>query len=284
MSWSRVLLALGLFWAAPRMASAACPATPDQVADEANRAAQAFILMDEVAYTQALAGMREGLGCLTGPPTAAQSALVHRAEALDAFATRDAPRGVAALRAMRECDPLLGLSDELAPAGGPLHGWYAEARTLPVSPRVPAAVPGGLTLVVDGRPADGVPTERASVAVLLYGREVVWSALLPAGAPLPPVTPPAPDLEAPPRWPVASLAGAGALGLAAGGLWVAGLVGRGQVLDAQAALEQGEAPAYSAAELGRVYDRSRGALLAAELGTALALGLGAVGVVGVVRW
>lgn len=276
-----LIAAVGCLWAGA--ARAACPATPDQVADEATRAAQAFVLMDEAAYTSALAGMREGLGCLTGPPTAAQSALVHRAEALSAFWERDQARGVAALRGMRECDPLLGLSEELAPVGGPLNRWYNEAALLPPSPRAPAAVPEGTSLVVDGRPAAALPTERASVVVLLREREVVYSGLLPGGQALPYV-PPAPALEPRARWPLAALGGAGGLVLTAGALGAAGFVARGQVLDAQDALVSGEVPALGATELNQTYRRAQGLFIAAELGAGLALGAGVIGLVGVMRW
>lgn len=264
-------------------ASAACPATPDQVADEATRAAQAFILMDEAAYSQAIGSMREGLTCLTGPPTVAQAALVHRAEALDAFSARDEVKGVAALRAMRECDPLLGLSEELAPSGGPLQTWYQQARTLPVSPRHAAEVPEGLTLVVDGRPSADLPLEHDSVVVLLKDREVVLSALLGAGQTLPfvPMAPPPVERSI---WPTATLATAGGLLLVSGGLWTAGFIGRGKVLEAQSTIAEGQPTDLNSAALGNTYDRSRGAFIAAEIGTGLALGVGALGLVGVVRW
>lgn len=285
---ARALVGALLFCSGPTWA--ACPAAPAEVEANALSAIDAFTAGSKgaVAFDQARDAMREGAGCLSAPPTPRQAALVHAAEALAAFTTKDLQRTQSAFQAMIESDPTFGLSEETAPPEGLVDRQRQAALAMPPAERAAVALPQGYTLVVDGAISPTRPSSRPALLVIVESDgDVYWSGIVPVGGRIPD-PPPSVALAEPPteRRPLPWFVAASGVAVAAGGMWAAEQRGARQISAlrtdiAQNATEDEVGMSYD--EASALYDRTAALRIAAPVTAGVALGLGAVGVV-VWRW
>lgn len=287
-------------------ARATCPATSEQATNIAGQATAAFVVMDSDTFKAQRAAMREALGCLTDLPSPAQAATAHQVEALSWFLAKDSGLTLVSLKAMQEADPSRALPPDVAPPGGTLYRLEAEARALPPTQTQPRSTATGWTLMVDGRPAQGVPIGRDAVVLLVEPtNRVAWSGMARAaevppelGAGPPQVVVEAPPLPVPqprqpgarqpgahlPERPLFIAAGTAAVGagvlwaLAAPGaltLWRLNAMGPGPYDEkdwAEAGIDE-----IAPREIDPLHAQTQRRMIAAEVSTGLAVGLGVVG-------
>lgn len=263
-------------------ARAACPASPDALQAEAETAIASFARADGATFSEAYTAMSASLSCLNAAPSPSQSALVHQADALYWFQARDQGAAMDAFQAMHEVEPTLTLSESVAPKGGFVYNWYLEAAARPPSAKAEVALARRVSLSIDGMNATSRPVDRPALAVLSAEGRVLWSGLLPVGGDLPRV-----ELERekiPPRRlaGVAVLSAAGVSTVAAGGMWVAALQGRGEVLQLRDDIAAGggvEDVGLSPDEASELYDSAKRQGYTAQAVSGVALGLVSLGLV-----
>lgn len=256
-------------------ARAACPATSEVVAFDADFAEAAFASLDPEALATAQAALQEDLGCLAealAPPLVAR---VHGVFAMAAVVAKDDGAATAALVSARVADPTYTLPPAV-PEGHRLRGML-DAAPAPAAGGDPVAAPTGTRSWVDGHEADVRPADRAAVLWLRddAGR-VPWSAFLPKGAPVPnlsgyAVLPPAPP-PAPAPAPVADgrkvrlplVVGTGAAAVGTGVLFGV----------AQSAASRFADPATPWADLDGLRSQANGLSAAGMVGLGATIGLG----------
>lgn len=268
----------------PASARGACPAEPEGLEVALGAVTSAFEAMDIEGFYSRRDEARATLGCLTAAIPPSLAAAYHQMEALDAFLGRDVPGTVASFRAARSADPSAALPSDLAFEGNPLYDAWRAAESTPASAVESARVADG-ALLVDGRPADAVPTEHPAVVQEVGGAvRTAWIAdpsdappWLSVGAPMPepepvvaplPAPPPAPE---PRRWPTTPLlVASGATAAVAAGLLGGGLYHRGRFEDPDTAFE----------DLAGHRSRANGLGVAAQVSAGVAVGLGGVALIG----
>lgn len=300
--------------AAGRDAWAECPSSPAAASETAERAAAAFAAMNGQEFDASIATLVTQVGCLSGPTSPHDAAVIHQALALAAFKAKDAQGTLTALQAMHASEATFSLAHELSPPGGPLDRRDREAQALAPASRVPHGA--GSSVYVDGSLASDLPANRPSLVVVLDARgAVLWSGLVPPGGSIPPLwggSPPALDIAAadgPPaptdfilptsaptqdESPSRSRAGRPLLLIAGGSAVLAGSLGAWTVSlhnrqEAAASLiAHGATEAEWEAELGEhpsnneilaLNDRGQVAGIGSLVAGGLALGLGTVGLV-----
>jgi hypothetical protein len=278
------------------MAKAACPArsTTADLSAAVVKAQSIYVAMDQDGFNAARAqadALLPCLGELLGPEDAAA---YHRLHGLDAYLAEDRLRTLSAFRAAVAIQPGFVLPSTLAPVGNPLYAVYQEARGQPPGAVEPLTVPTGALAHVDGLRTLSRPMEREAVLqVSASSGEILWTALLPAGAPAPnweaivpgvsagatsaAVPPPneAPPVEGPrPRRLTLGVAiGAGGAALASGVLYGLATASRARFDD----------PATSYEDVEGLRSRTNAQVVASAGAGVVALGLGSVALVSL-RW
>lgn len=165
------------------------PATDEQVAAQAEAAAEAFfVTADKAQFEAAVANMRAQLACLAEPISPETAASLHLAGALEALVEgRD--RAIAlSLHAARSTSPAFSLTEEQAPNGNPLRVALEDAEGMVLSDSTPVPRPECVSLHVDGHQSEGWISERPAVVQLIApDGEVLSSHYLEPGA-VPPTT------------------------------------------------------------------------------------------------
>jgi hypothetical protein len=174
-----------------------CPAATS-VADlerAINQGNFAFLKMDTAGLSEAREGVVHALACL-GEALNPETVLdLHIHDALASFAAQDRDGALLSFRAALEVNPSFTLPEAVASPRHPLRQIFEQATILAASPVRSIPAPSRGSLLVDGRPATAVPTERPYVfqwldddaSVLLNARVEAGSGppVYTTGSPLP---------------------------------------------------------------------------------------------------
>jgi len=210
------LLAATLLFAP--LARAACPASADQVARQADQADAALRDLRGDDFLRAMAALSDAVACANEPLPVALIARVHRAQAVLAFSHGDDERTLAALRAAHAVEPRGSFEAGTLPDGHPLLAQLAVASSSGHVAPLPTPAQGALW--VDGRRTADLPTDRAALVQLAQGDGVALSAYHYPHDPVPDYTFAATAPSAAPRTlaRVSLVSGVGAAALYAGAL------------------------------------------------------------------
>lgn len=173
----------GLLWTPEAHAQGdPCPSTEASVQALLDRARDRFEAMDEEGFRAAAGTLDTALACATEPLAPATAARIHRVHAFRSYLDADDGRTVASFRAAIAIEAHRDLPLKLAPEGHLLQTLYDRARAdLRESP-VPADLPAGATLYVDGHPSEVCSGGRPAVVQLARRRErICWSGYLHPG-------------------------------------------------------------------------------------------------------
>jgi hypothetical protein len=239
------------------MATAACPATADQLATEIRTGFEAFKSMDASGFESAAGDASQSAGCLTETLSVDAVASYHQLMGLKAFLARDTATAGLSFQSAHSANPEAKLPEDIAPAGGVAATLYETATKQEDGEYTPLYGPTGLRVKVDGHERSVRPTFRPSL-VQVYDPDVGvkwsgvvagvdpnpdWSHLAPAVA----LVPDAPVEKPPEKLPdhfenvkpdrpggglnMPLLAGAGAGALASGALLLAASSAKGRFED-----------------------------------------------------
>lgn len=260
-------------------ASAACPATAQELRDELDVALEAYGAFDWDGFSAQLTEVDTSLTCLIERVPADTAADLHLVQALGAFMLRDEAQVQVAFRGALAAAPGFALSEELAPPGHPLRALYEQAAAVP-PPIAPQPLGPGDWIVDGERGLTAISTERTTLVQRMDKDGEVETWYLRGGpvpeALLPPPPPPEPErrVRTPPSDRTQAL------------LWSslgAGVVTAGAVALAGGTRNRVEGGVVAADQYGSLRAANRVGLVAAPVAGAAAIGLG-VGAALTWRW
>ncbi len=145
-----------------RVVLAGCDADmAPQLVERVEALERAFDRVDEQAFREARAALREAVACVRSPLTASAIIAWHRAEALGAFWDHTPAASARSWAAVRILDPDYRLPSTWAPEGSPLRSAWEEAPLNAERVVLGRTPPGGWR--VDGQPSRAVPLARSFV-------------------------------------------------------------------------------------------------------------------------
>lgn len=143
------------------MAEAGCDSA--SLAQEVERAEDAFASMDRAAFDTAVVNGRTTLDCLTDGLVPTACADWHRVLALEAFLRGDSADVVAAFHAMSSILPGYELSPVIAPPGHALGRLFEEAKLVAVDGTAELEAPAEGWIAIEGERGSTAPTGRPFV-------------------------------------------------------------------------------------------------------------------------
>lgn len=187
------MLMLGLLWTmTAAWATCSEPSTPDEVAAAAQAVEDAFVALDPSAFQAAWSDVTLRSGCISAPLSPDQAAKVHTAGALVAFLDDDEVRTITSFQAALGAAPGLELPADIE-RGHPIRMEIRLAEKLPRNLAKPLQPADGEALLVDGHLSNSFVPEQPVLIQRLQGSQVIDSALVPLGTPLPSWAPLAPE-------------------------------------------------------------------------------------------
>lgn len=138
------------------MAEAGCDSA--SLAQEVERAEDAFTSMDRAAFDAAVVNGRTSLDCLTDGLVPTACADWHRVLALEAFLRGDSADVVVAFQAMSSILPGYELSPVIAPPGHELRKLYEESQLVATHGTVELEAPAEGWIAIDGHRGNTAPT------------------------------------------------------------------------------------------------------------------------------
>ena len=153
---SPVLLLLPILNAA----ASDCPAGVQQLAVVADRAFDAYTLLDVAQFQQNVQTLQVLIGCLEEPLSHDLAVSLHRIYALGAWLQDEPNASVASWRASIALEPRVVPGDDLIPPGSRILELYQQAVEAGPGEEAPSGVQG---LRVDGTASGTYPTQRASL-------------------------------------------------------------------------------------------------------------------------
>lgn len=130
------------------------------LAEEVERAEDAFTSMDRTGFDVAVMNGRKTLDCMTDRLVPTACADWHRVLALDAFLRGDSPDVVMSFHAMLNTTPGYELSLQVAPLGHELRRLFEAAKLLSVHGTIELEPPAEGWIAIDGQRGSTAPAGR----------------------------------------------------------------------------------------------------------------------------
>jgi len=166
-----------------RIAEGGCDSA--SLAQEVERAEDAFTSMDQEAFDAVVMDGGETLSCMTDQLVPTACADWHRVLALGAFLRSDSADVVQSFQAMLSTTPGYELSPAIAPPGHELRRLFEEAKLVPAHGTVELDAPAKGWIAIDGHRGNTAPTGCPFVFQRFRNGSVVQTEYHEVGAPLP---------------------------------------------------------------------------------------------------